>query len=326
MEHRERRRRLLAAGGLFAIQGIGFAQQGPRVWRVGQLGMGVAGSAYGDELARGLHELGYEVGKNLVLERRSAEGRVDRLPALVAELIGLKVDVLVVSSTPAVRAARQATSTLPVVMAIVGDPVGSGFVSSLARPGGNITGLSLANAEIVTKWLELAKGVAPGDRIGILADANQSTARGYVNGIQRAAQRIGASVSVAYATSAGNIADAMASLAAERARSVIVLPSGMLETRAEHIAQLALEHRMATVGSTQIWVERGLLLGYGQNYAEYMRRSAAYVDKILKGTKPGELPIEQPMILELLINMKTARKLGQTIPRELLLRADKVIE
>lgn len=326
MGHKEGRRLLLAAGGLFVIRRIGFAQQSSKVWRVGQLGAGRLRTPYSDELSKGLRELGYEEGKNLVIERRAAEGHFDRLPALAAELVSRKVDVLVVGGTPAVEAVRRATSTIPVVMSIVGDPVGSGFVASLARPGGNITGLSLANADIATKWLELARSVTPSDRIGILADLNQPTAQGYVSSIQSAAQRIGVKVPVAYAPTANQIASAMASLALERVRSIIVLPSGMLESKAEQIAQLTLKHRMASIGSTRVYVEAGVLLGYGQNYAAFMRRAAAYVDKIFKGAKPSELPVEQPMILELVINMKTARQLGQTIPKELLLRADMVIE
>lgn len=325
MGHKKGRRLLLAAGGLLVIRRIGFAQQSSKVWRVGWLQTGRQ-VPYLDEFSKGLRELGYEEGKNLVIEWRFAEGHFDRLPALAAELVSRKVDVLVASGTHAAEALRRATSTIPVVMAIVGDPVGSGFVASLAHPGGNITGLSLANAEIATKWLELARSVAPSDRIGILADLNQKTAPRYVSSIQSAAQRIGVKVPVAYAPTANHIASAIASLAQERVRSIIILPSGMLETEAKQIAQLTLTHRMASVGSTRVYVEAGALLGYGQNYAAFARRAAAYVDKILKGAKPSELPVEQPVILELVINMKTARQLGQTIPKELLLRADKVIE
>lgn len=325
MGHKKGRRLILAAGGLLVIRRIGFAQQSSKVWRVGFLTV-ARREPHNDELSKGLRELGYEEGKNLVIEWRAAEGHFDRLPALAAELVSRKVDVLVAAGTPAVEALRRATSTIPVVMAIVGDPVGSGFIASLAQPGGNITGLSLANAEIATKWLELASSVAPSDRIGILADLNQPTAPGYVSSIQSAAQRIGVKVPAAYAPTANHIASAIASLARERVRSIIVLPSGMLQAEAKQIAQLTLKHRMASVGSTQVYVEAGALLGYGQNYAAFTRRAAAYVDKIFKGAKPSELPVEQPMILELVINMKTARQLGQTIPQELLLRADKVIE
>ena len=325
MSHKKGRRLLLAAGGLLVIGRFSFAQQASRVWRVGFLHTGRP-VPYLDEFSKGLREFGYEEGKNLVIEWRFAEGHFDRLPALAAQLVSRKVDVLVAVGTHAAEALRRATSTIPIVLAIVGDPVGSGFIASLAQPGGNITGLSLANAEIATKWFELARSIAPSDRIGILADLNQMTAPGYVLSIQSASQRIGVKVPVAYAASANHIPSAIASLAEERVSSVIVLPSGMLETEAKQIAQLMLEHRMASVGSTRAYVEAGSLLGYGQNYAAFTRRAAAYVDKIFKGAKPSGLPVEQPMILELVINMQTARQLGHTVPKELLLRADKVIE
>ena len=313
----------MAAGALLTIPRIGFAQHRSNVWRVGLLG---ARLQYYNELSKALRELGYEEGKNLVIEWRWDEGRPDRFPALAAELVNQKVDVIVASGTPSVEALRRATSTIPVVMALVGDPVGSGFIASLARPGGNITGLSLANAEIATKWLELARSVAPRDRIGILAHSGQETAPRYVKSIQTAAQRFGVKVPAVYAPTANHIASAVASLAQEGVGCVIVLPSGMLEIEAGQIAESALKHRMKTIGSTRSYADAGLLFTYGQNYAAFVRRAATYVDKILKGAKPSELPVEQPTILELVINMKTARQLGLTLQKELLLRADKVIE
>ena len=325
MGYRKGRRLLLAVGGLLAVWRIGLAQQSPKVWKVGFLQTGRK-VPYLDEFTKGLRELGYEEGKNLVIEWRFAEGHFDRLPVLAAELVSRKVDVLVASGTHAAEALKRATSTIPVVMAIVGDPVGSGLVASLAQPGGNITGLSLANADIATKWFELARGLAPNNRVGILADLDQKTAPGYINSIQSAAQRLGAKVPVAYVPAMSQIASAITSLAQERVNAIIVLPSGRLEAAGKQIAQLMLKHRMASVGSTGTYVEAGTLLGYGQNYAEFARRSAGYVDKLLKGARPSELAIQQPMILELVINMKTARQLGQAIPTDLLLRADKVIE
>ena len=325
MAHDKGRRLLLAAGGVLVIRRMGFAQQSSKVWRVGVLVTGRR-VPYLDDLSKGLRELGYEEGKNLVIEWRFAEGHFDRLPPLAAELVSRKVDVLVASGTPAAEALKRATSTIPVVMAIVGDPVGSGLVASLAQPGGNITGLSLANAEIATKWLELSRSVAPSDHIGLLADLNQKTAPGYVSSIQSAAQGIGIKVPVAYTATANHIESAIVSLVRERVRAIIILPSGRLEIEAKQIAQVALKHRMASVGSTRVYAEAGALLGYGQNYAAFTRRAAAYVDKIFKGAKPSELPVEQPIVLELVINMKTARQLGQTLPKELLLRADTVIE
>ena len=325
MGDNKRRQLLSAAGGLLVIARIGRAQPTSRIWRVGFLQTG-RHAPYVDEFPKGLRELGYEEGKNLAIEWRYGEGNFDRLPGLAIELVARKVDVLVASGTHAAEALKMATSTIPVVMAIVGDPVGSGIVASLAQPGGNITGLSLANAAIAGKWLELASSLAPGDRIGIFADRNQKTAPGYVSSIQATAQKIGVKVSVAYAPGSDHIASTMASLAQERVGAAITLPSGMLEIQAKEIADLAIKHRIASVGSTRSYAEAGALVGYGQNYGAFARRAANYVDRILKGAKPSELPVEQPMILELVINLKTARQLGRTVPRELMLLADGLIE
>ena len=322
MDLRERRRFILASTALLAAPRVGFSQQRPKVWRVGYL----QGSPYLDEFTKGMRDLGYEVGRNLVIESRFADDHYDRLPALAAELVHRNVDVIVVTSTPAAAALKRATSTVPVVMSIVGDPVRSGFVSSLARPGGNFTGLSLANPDISLKWFELTRTVAPGSQIGVLADAKQSTALWYVKDIERAAQELGIRVPAAYAPTGNDIESALDSLARQRIAAIIVLPSAMFENRAVRMAQIAVERRIALIASARSYAERGSLLGYGQNYAAFARRAATYVDKILKGSKSSELPVEQPMLLELTINLKTARKLGLTIPKELLLRADNVIE
>jgi putative ABC transport system substrate-binding protein len=273
-----------------------------------------------------MRELGYEEAKNLVIEWRVADSHYDRLPALAAELVSRKVDVIVGSGTPAVGAAKRATTTIPIVMALVGDPVASGFVPSLARPGGNITGLSLANPQISMKWLELARVVTPGSQIGVLADANQPTAQWYVKNIQGEAQKLGIKVPVIYAPTVNDIDSAFASLARERVATVIVLPSGTFNSKAAQIAESAVKRGIASIGTTRMYAERGALLSYGQNYGAFVRRAATYVDKIFKGAKPSELPVEQPMIFELVINLATARRLNLTIPKELLLRADGVIE
>jgi len=325
MDLRERRRFVLAASALLAAPRVGFPQQGPKVWRVGFLQPG-GRSAFLDELVKGMRELGYEVGRNLVIEWRFADGHYDRLPALAAELVHGNFDVIVVAGTPAADALKRATSTVPVVMSVVGDPVASGFVSSLARPGGNFTGLSLANTDVFSKWFELARTVAPRSQIGVLADSNQPTAPWYVKNIERAAQELGIRVPVAYAPTGNDIESALNSLAKQRIAAIVVLPSGMFEQHAARMAQIAVERRIALIASTRVYAERGSLLGYGQNYGAFTRRAATYVDKIFKGAKPSELPVEQPMILELTINLTTAKKLGLTIPTELLLRADNVIE
>ena len=324
MDLRERRRFVVAAAtALLAVPRVGFPQQGPKVWRVGYL----QGTPYLDAFTEGMRELGYEVGRNLVIvESRLGGDSYDRLPALAADLVNRNLDVIVVTSTPAAAALKRATSTVPVVMAIVGDPVKSGFVSSLARPGGNFTGLSLANPDVALKWFELARTLAPRSQIGVLADSNQPTAPWYVQNIERAAQGLGVRVPVAYAPTGDDIESALDSLAKQGIAAIVVLPSTMFENHAARMAQIAVERRIALIASARSWAERGSLLSYGQNYAAFARRAATYVDKILKGAKPSELPVEQPMILELTINLTTARRLGLTISQELLLRADKLFE
>jgi putative ABC transport system substrate-binding protein len=208
-------------------------------------------------------------------------------------------------------------------MGLSGDPVASGLVASLARPGGNVTGLSLATTDTSSKWLELARIVAPKSQVGVLADPNQPTAQWHVKNIESAAQALGVKTPVAYTRGADQIEGSIASLAQAQVKTVIVLPGGLFDSNA---AQLTLKHRMAAIGTTRFYAEKGALLSYGQSYGAFMRRAATYVDKIFKGAKPSELPVEQPAIFELVINMATAKQLGLTIPKELLFRADKVIE
>ncbi len=322
----KRRRFLLATGALLAVSQPSLAQQRAKVWRVGFIQPGGGGRHYVDEFREGMRELGYDEGRNLAIEFRFADGHFDRLPAQAADLVNSKVDVIVVGGTPALAAAKRATTTIPIVTALVGDPVSSGFVASLARPGGNITGLSLANADLPAKWFELAMKVSSRPPIGILAHREQPTARRYVGNIQSAAQNSGVETALAYVSAVDDFEGAFGALAGKGATVVIVPPSGMMERHAARIAQLALQHHMASVANSLAYAEGGLLLSYGQNYRAFARKAATYVDKIFKGAKPGELPIEQPLIIELAINLVTARQLGLTIPPELLLQADRVIE
>lgn len=274
-----------------------------------------------------MRSLGYEEGRNLAIEWRFADGQYERLSALAADLVNRKVDVIVTGSTPATKAAQQATSTIAIVMATVGDPVRSGLVASLARPGGNITGLSLATADTSTKWLELARIVAPqSSRIAVLGNPNQPTHPMHLGNIQAAAQKIGVDVLPVYAHTPDEIDRAFLTMARERAESVIVLPDSFLSAHSQHVAQLALKHRLPSIATTRRHAEVGALISYGQDWAAYFRRSATYVDKIFKGAKPSELPIEQPLFFELIVNRRTAKTLGLTISQELLLRADEVIE
>lgn len=325
MGQENRRRLLLATGALFVVPRLGLAQQSSKVWRIGYIAPG-GPSDFTDEFRNGMRDLGYVEGKNVLIEWRFAHGDFRRLPAQAAELVNINVDVIVVGGTPAADAAKRATSTIPVVMATVGDPVASGFVTSLGRPGGNITGLSLANTDLPTKWFELARSVSPGSKIGVLANPKQQTAQWYVKDIQSVAQKLGIKVPIAYAATANEIEDAFDLLYGEQVATVIVLPTGLFFANAQQIAQFAVKRRMASIATTTGDAERGALLSYGQNYSAFNRKAADYVDKILKGAKPGDLPIEQPAILELTINLTVAKQIGLTIPRELLLRAHRVIE
>lgn len=326
MSRIRRRQFLIGAGALLAMPRRASAQQSAKIWRIGYISGGVYRVSYLDAFRKGMRDLGYEDGKNYVIESRYADGEYVRLPGLAADLVKRNVDVIVDLTTPAVDATRRATSSIPIVMALVGDPVASGFVASLARPGGNVTGLSLANPDVSLKWFELARTVAPGSQIGVLADSKQPTAPWYVKNIERVAQELGVRVPVAYAPTVNDIESALASLAKERVSIVIVLPSGMFTSNRALIAQSAVKLQIASIATSREYAESGALLSYGQDYDAFMRRSAIYVDKIFKGAKPGDLPVEQPTIFELVINRATARQLDLPIPKDLLLRANEVIE
>ena len=326
--HRAIRSYLSAAfiGALIILPLVAIAQQSSKVWKVGFIASGGSRAAEVDEFRKGMRELGYREGKNLFIEERFADGYNDRLPALAADIVKRNVDVIIVSGTPALAAMKRATSTVPIVMTTVGDPVASGFVASLARPGGNITGLSLANTDLSTKWVELAKTVSAGAPIGVLSDTRQETGPRYIKNIQSVARNLGISVPAAFASKADEFEAAFGSLAQERVAVVIVLPSGFFATHAEQIAKLAITHHMAAIATTRQYAQQGALLSYGQNYGEFTRKGAIYVDKIFKGARPAELPIEQPTFVELVVNLTTAKRLGLNIPKELVLRADTVIE
>ncbi|HZM36168.1 MAG TPA: ABC transporter substrate-binding protein [Burkholderiales bacterium] len=293
MGQENRRRLLLAMCALLVAPSSALAQQSSKVWRIAYISSG-AGVEQSEEFRKGMRDLGYLEGKNVLIESLFARGDFSRLPAEAADLVKRKFDVIVVSGTPAANAVKRATSTIPVVMDTVGDPVASGLVTSLARPGGNITGLSLANTDLPAKWLELARSVSPGSKIGVLANPKQQTAQWYAKSIQSVAQKLRIEVPVAYAATADEIEDAFNLLDRKDVKTVILLPTGLFFANASQIAQFAVKHRMASIATSVFDAERGVLLSYGQNYNAFSRRAAAYVDKILKGAKPRDLPIEQP--------------------------------
>ena len=276
---------------------------------------------------RGLRELGYAEGKNIVIEWRFTDGKYERLPGLAAELVRLKVDVIFAAGGPAIGAAQQATTTIPIVFAGVSDPVGLGFVASLARPGGNITGVSNVGVDIIGKNLEFLRAIVPKlSRVALLVNPAGPITPLVLKQLQAAAKTTGVSVSAFEASTTAQIDSAFGSIARARPGALIVARDPFLHEHERQIATLAAKQRLPAIYSFRADVEAGALMSYAANDAEMYRQAARYVDKILKGAKPADLPVEQPMKFELLINRKTAKALGLTISQELLLRADKVIE
>jgi len=324
------RRRLLLAlvTGALAAPVACFAQDLPsKLARIGLLEPASISASRREALIAGLRELGYVEGKNIIIEYRWAEGKYERLPGLAAEMVQMKVDVIVAASPPAVRAAQQATAAIPIVMVRTGDPVGNGLVASLARPGRNVTGLSNINVDLIRKYLELLRAAVPKlSRVAVLLNPGQPNHPGYLKRIQATDKTNTLTISSVQAGTASQLEAAFGTMKQERAEALIVLPDSFFTSQARRIAELAVQHRLPTMFWTREHVESGGLMGYGQNTAEHYYRAATYVDKILKGAKPGDLPVEQPTKLELVINLKTAKAIGLTIPQELLLRADKVIE
>ncbi len=276
---------------------------------------------------QGLRELGYAEGQNIAIEYRWAEGKWDQLPGLAAELVRVKVDVIVTYTTPATQAAKQATGTIPIVVAAVIDPVVAGLVVSLAHPGGNITGLSQMVPELVGKQLEVLKEVAPKiSRVALLSNPANPAHALALRDVKVAARSLGVQLQLLEARGPSEIESAFAAMTTERAGAVIVLVDSMLIDHRTRIADLAARRRLPTVSATIETAEAGGLMAYGPSVRDMFRRAAAYVDKLLKGAKPADLPIQQPTRFELVINLKTAKALGLTIPQSILLRADQVIE
>jgi putative ABC transport system substrate-binding protein len=283
-----------------------------------------------DPFYAGLHELGYVEGQNLAIERRDGDWKPDRLPVLAAELVGLKVDMIVAWSTPAARAAKQATSSIPVIAAVMADPVGDELVTSLARPGGNITGTTFLGPELVAKRLQLLRDVVPGlARVSALWHPNaygEHTMTNIVKDIEEAARTLGMQLQLVPANGPDDIASAFSTMAKARVDAFIVMPSPMLFGEHRRIVELAANNRLPGMYQAREFVDAGGLMSYGTNLDDLFRRTATYVDKILRGAKAAELPVERPTKFELVINMKTARALGLTVNRDILLVADELIE
>jgi len=284
-------------------------------------------SILGDAFRQGLRGLGYVEGQNILLEERWAEGRFDRLPSLAAELNRLNLDVIVTASTPAVRAAQQATKTIPIVMTLVSDPVEDGLVASLARPGRNVTGLSLMHPELSAKRVALLKEVVPKlSRVAVLWTPSTASYRKVLGETQTAAHALGLQLRAIEVRDPTDFDSAFSAIARERAGALVVLPDALFRDQQRRILDLAAKSRLPAIYWSRDLVEAGGLMAYGANFPDVFRQAAIFVDKILKGTKPADLPVEQPAKFELAINLKTAKALGLKIPQTLLLQADKVIE
>jgi putative ABC transport system substrate-binding protein len=306
-----------------------FAQPQDKVWRIGMLEtvspeLNVANL---DAFRQGMRELGYVEGRNLIIEYRSADGRSERFPDLVTELVGLKVDLIVTRGTPASLAAKRATRTIPVVMANAGEPVETGLVTSLARPGGNVTGLSSLTVRMEAKRLGLLRELVPGmARIGALYNMSSPANPPQWKEVETAAQFLGMQPLLLDVRKPEDFGPAFDAASRQRADGLIVGQEGLLQANRKLIADLAAKHRLPAIYRSMEFIEAGGLMAYGPSYPDLYRRAATYVDRIFKGAKPGDLPVEQPTKFELIINLKAAKALGITIPAPLLLRADEVIK
>jgi len=314
--------------GLLAAPLAAGAQQAPgKIPLIGLLDLSAPDAArlnWWNAFRQALRELGYVESQGIRFEARWAQGRLDRLPDLAAELVRLRVDVIVTGGGEAARAAKQATATVPIVMATGGDPVKLGVVESLARPGGNVTGVSSLSSQLIAKRVELLRALVPKDsRVAILWDETPNS-RMSVQELEAAARALGIGVHPVGVRGRNDFARAFSEAAGDRA--LIVVASPFMFTERKRIADLALKHRLPTAVGGREYAEAGGLFSYSVNYPDLFRRAACYVDKILRGAKPADLPVEQPTKFELVINLKTAKALGLTIPPSLLQRADQVIE
>ena len=314
---------------MLAIVGLGHAQQPTKVPRIGYLGFSSPSTIPTriEAFRQGLRELGYVEGKNIFIEWRSAEGNADRLPPLAAELVRLKVDIIVTNGPYSTRAAKAATVNIPIVMAAVGDPVGDGIVASLARPGGNITGLSSVAPELSGKRLELLKEIVPKlSRVAVFGSSTSPNTAGALREVELAAGALKVKVQYLDVLSPKDIETAFRAAVKGRADAMLwQVAAGVANANRTQILELAVKSRLPAIYANQRTVEAGGLMSYGVKDLDLDRRAATYVDKILKGAKPADLPVEQPTKFELIINLKAAKQIGLRIPPNVLVRADKVI-
>jgi putative tryptophan/tyrosine transport system substrate-binding protein len=312
---------------LFALCGPGQAQQTGKIFRIGYLSQRSGNETRDEAFRQGLRELGYVEGKNIIIELRGADGKLDRLPALASELVRLKVDIIVATSGAVTSAAKQATSAIPIVMTNDADPVANRFVASLSHPGGNITGLSNLAPELYGKRLELVKETLPKiSRVGLLWNPSFPWQHWALKETQASARTLGLQIQSLEARSADDLDGIFETAIRDRIGALSVGQVPPMTTNRKRIVELAAKRRLPGIYADREWPEGGGLISYGPNITELHRRAATYVDKILKGTKPADLPVEQPMKFEFVINLKTAKQIGVTIPQSVLFRADKVIK
>jgi putative ABC transport system substrate-binding protein len=310
------------------------AQQAAKVARIGCIVTGSLESpeqrATVDAFRQGLRERGYVEGQNIIIEYRAADGRIERFPELATELVRLNLDLIVASNTPAALAAKQATTAIPIVVPVMGDPVGDGLASSLARPGGNVTGMTFLGPELATKRLELLKQAFPTmSRVAALwhpGAYGDSTMKEMMGKLAAAAGTLQVQLQLVEVRGAAEFDRAFLAMGRERADALIVLPSPMLFSERRHIVDLATKHRLPSIAMAREFAELGGLMAYGANLPDLFRRAATYVDKILQGAKPADLPVEQPIKFEFVINLKTAKALGLAVPLIMQMTADEVIE
>lgn len=321
-----KRRNLLVAIGIgILVPSVGVAQKSAMPARIGILG--AAPGPHWDTFKQELRRLGYEEGRNIEFELRWVEGRDERLATYAAELVNRNLSILVTEGTNAVVAARKATGKIPIVMAISGDPLGAGVVSSLARPGGNVTGSSSLAPDLISKQMELLKEVVPGmSRVAIMTNPEHPLVKQFLAQAESAARALRLQLAPISARGRADYFEAFQTAGKERAGAVLIAPHPTFDAEQTWLAEFAIKNKFVTLYNKPTFAEAGGMLVHGARYADFFTRAAVFVDRILKGAKPGDLPIEQPTKFELVINLKTAKGLGIKIPQSILVRADKVIE
>jgi putative tryptophan/tyrosine transport system substrate-binding protein len=317
----------VAAAGVVARPAVARAQQPAGIHRLGVLSLRSGPDETDEAFVQGLRELGHVEGRSVAIEYRWGGGKAERLPEMAAELVRLKVDLIVSQGTLATEAAKRATSSVPIVFVGVGDPVGSGLVASMGRPGGNVTGFTILSTELAGKRLHILRELLPrASRVALLVHRPASPTPLLIREMRTAGQQLGIQITAQEIDAAVDLPSAFAAMQRERAQALVVQQNPITTEHARRIAELAAQHRLPAIYYRRDFVEAGGLMSYGTNAGVIYRRAATYVDKILKGAKPADLPVEQPTTFEFVINLKTAKALGLTIPPALLVRADQAIQ